>query len=100
MAKEIKVDTNQMGKDIDMLKNSLQAIKSGSNMMYDQVRALDASWDGTANQAFNQQFSRDRNDMESICNTIEGVIQSMEYAKKEYETCEAEISAIIEQIKV
>ena len=100
MAKEISVNTNNLSKDIDTLRTNLNAIKKDLGSMYDRVRALDAGWDGPANEEFKRQFETDRRNMETVCRTVETIIQNLEYARKEYDSCEKSVESIVAAIKI
>ena len=100
MAKEISVNTDSLAKDIETLKENLNAIKKDLGNMYDRVRVLDAGWDGPANAEFNKQFDADRKNMEAVCKTVEKIIQNLEYARKEYDSCEKSVESIVAAIKI
>ena len=100
MAKEISVNTNSLSKDIETLKTNLNAIKKDLGTMYDRVKVLDAGWEGPANAEFNRQFEADRKNMEAVCTTVERIIQNLEYARKEYDSCEKSVESIVAAIKI
>lgn len=100
MAKEITIDTDSLGKDIDVLQTHLAAIEKDMDKMYEAVRVLDTMWDGPANAAFNQQFAKDKQDMATLCQTVQKIIKCLEYAKKQYNSCEADVGNIVSAIKV
>ena len=100
MGNEITVNTWTLSSDIETLQQQLNVIKTDMDKMYDAVRVLDSMWDGPANQAFNVQFNSDRNDMLELCNTVQKIIDCMEYAKKEYNSCEADVGSIVASIAI
>ena len=100
MGQEITINTSTLARDIELLQQQLNIVKSDLNKMYSAVRVLDSMWDGPANQAFNAQFNRDQSDMTELCNIILKIINCMEYAKKEYNSCEADVSSIIASIAI
>lgn len=100
MGREIAINTTTLSRDIELLQQQLNIVKTDLNKMYNAVRVLDGMWDGPANQAFNNQFNHDRNDMLELCNTIQKIINCMEYAKKEYNTCEADVNNIVASISI
>lgn len=100
MGKEISINTSILSSDIEVMQQQLNVVKSDLDKMYDAVRVLDSMWDGPANEAFNAQFQLDRNDMTALCDTIQKIINCMEYAKKEYNSCEADVSSIISSIAI
>ena len=100
MGQEIAINTSTLSGDIERLQQQLNEIRNDLNRMYNAFRVLDSMWDGPANQAFNIQFNKDQNDMTELCNTVQKIIDCMEYAKKEYNSCEAEVSGIIASIAI
>lgn len=100
MGQKIAVNTTVLSKDIEVLQQQLDVVKSDLNKMYNAVQVLNGMWDGPTNKVFNNQFTRDRKDMFELCNTIQKIINCMEYAKKEYDTCEANVYNIIASISI
>ena len=66
--------------------------------MITDMTELDAMWDGPANQVFMMQFNNDTQYAEEICNMVKKLIECMEYAKKQYDYCESEVSSLISSI--
>ena len=100
MGQQITINTSTLSRDIEVLQQQLNVVKSDLNKMYHAVRVLDNMWDGPANQAFNDQFNHDRSDMMELCNTVQNIINCMEYAKQEYNSCEADVSNIVASISI
>ena len=100
MGQEISINTSTLSQDIEKLQQQLNRIRNDLNKMYQAVHTLDTMWDGPANAAFNMQFNKDKNDMTELCNTVQKIIDCMEYAKKEYNFCEAEVGSIIDSISI
>lgn len=96
---KIAVNTYTLASDIESLQTELNMIKNDMDKMYDSVRLLDSMWDGPANAAFNEQFNNDQVEMMSFCETIQKVIDSVEYARKEYDNCEMQIGSKISSFK-
>lgn len=100
MGQKIAVNTDTLSKDIEALQEQLDFVKTDINKMYDAVRVLDNMWEGSANQAFNDQFNKDRKDMLELCNSIQKIIHCMVYASKEYKSCEANVYDIVTSILI
>lgn len=100
MGQEISINTSTLSMDIETLQQQLNIIKNDMDKMYSAVRVLDSMWDGPANAVFNVQFKKDQTDMTELCNTIQKIVDCMEYAKKEYNSCEIEVNSIISSISV
>lgn len=97
---EITVDTAALAGDIEELQNVLAKVRSQLNQMFEQVSELDAMWDGPANAEFNRQFANDYENSKELCNTVESIIQCMQYAKEQYNICENEVNGIVASINI
>ena len=97
---EITIDTALLAGDISSLKEALKAARDKLKDMFEQVAELDAMWDGPANEEFVRQFSVDHENAIEMCNTVDALIQSMEFAQKEYDKCDAEVSDIVGAIAI
>lgn len=96
----IEVDTQQLELDKEAMREQLQQVQKELKKVYAEMEELDAMWDGPANIAFRQQFANDREEFEGICKEIESMIESLTYAKGEYEKCENQVSAAIAAISI
>ncbi|MBR1691924.1 MAG: WXG100 family type VII secretion target [Lachnospiraceae bacterium] len=100
MADIIKVNTRSLKNDRDSIQKDLQKVRKKIAEMQKDVEALNKMWSGDANAAFNQVFKNDIKALESICKSIDGMIQYETTAKKEYDTCEGKVSELISSIQV
>lgn len=96
--REIEIETNTLASDIGELTSELEVAKSCIQTMITDMTELDAMWDGPANQVFMMQFNNDTQYAEEICNMVKKLIECMEYAKKQYDYCESEVSSLISSI--
>ena len=96
----IEVDTQQLERDKEAVKEGLQQVQQALKKVYAQVEELDAMWDGPANIVFRQQFASDREEFETMCKEVESLIESLTYAKWEYEKCENQVNAAIAAIRI
>ena len=97
---EITVDTFTLAGDIEELQNTLLSVRRQLSDMFNQVTELDAMWDGPANSEFNRQFANDYENSRELCNTVESIIQCMQYAKEQYNLCENEVNGIVASINI
>ena len=100
MGNEIAINTWTLSGDIETLQQQLDIIRNDMSKMYEAVHVLDSTWEGPANEAFNIQFRQDREDMLQLCNTVQKIIDCLKYAKKEYDSCESDVSSIIASIAI
>ena len=97
---EITVDTAALTGDIEELQNALLEVRRQLREMFEQVAELDTMWDGPANQEFNRQFFNDYENSRELCDTVESIIQCMQYAKEQYNICENEVNGIVASINI
>ncbi|MFR5634000.1 MAG: WXG100 family type VII secretion target [Monoglobales bacterium] len=100
MADVIEINMRTLEQDISEMQQQLAELRQEMDQAYSSVRELDSMWNGPANEAFNQAFTADKEAMESMCSIIESLISYMENAKKEYQKCEAAVSAEIDSIRI
>lgn len=100
MAREIEIDTHSLGADVDMMRTVLHRIESSLAGMYESVAALDRTWEGPANQVFVAQFAADEAAMQELCQIVDKLIGCMNYAKDEYNTCDAQVDSVVNSIRI
>lgn len=97
---EITINTSTLAGDIAALKGALANARVQLKKMFDSVAELDAMWDGPANDEFKRQFGIDYENAEAMCKTVDALIQSMEFAKEQYDKCDAEVGDIVAAITI
>lgn len=98
--KEITVDTSTLTGDINELRVALLSARTQLKDMFDQIAELDRMWDGPANQEFNRQFGNDYKNAKNLCETIDALIDCMEFARNQYNSCEDKINQIVSAISI
>lgn len=98
--REITINTSALSGDINELRGALASAKSQLEEMFGHVRELDAMWDGPANEAFNRQFVNDYENAKQLCQTVEEMLNCMEFAKNQYDLCENEVGGIVSAIAI
>lgn len=96
--KEIEIETNTLEKDIRELTGELESARKFIQTMTEDMAELDSMWDGPANEAFMAQFGQDVQYAQELCNMIQKLAECMEYAKKQYDICDGEVSSLIASI--
>ena len=100
MGDYIAVNIETLEQDIKDLEETLASIRGEMNGMFESVSELDKMWDGPANAVFVQQFLTDKGIFEDLCESVDGIIDSMNNAKTTYRKCEANVKSEIDKIKV
>lgn len=97
---EITVNTDTLASDIAELSNTLSTARKMLGDMFTQIQELDAMWDGPANDEFNKQFVNDHENAKGMCATVQSLIECMEYAKEQYNSCENQVNGIVSAINI
>jgi len=100
MNDEIGVNTITLKSENDSIRDELNAIMNNIDELFSAMSVLDSMWDGTASEAFKQQFMNDKENLELFCNTVMALLDSMDFAKGEYDKCESQIESVIGAIRV
>lgn len=99
-AKEIAISTENLGKDIERLRNILKELQQNKKKMTEEIGELNTMWKGPANDTFVKQFQSDGMSFDNLCKTIEEMIRAMEHAKLEYEKCESKVNSLVRAIRI
>lgn len=99
MADYIEVNVKTLEDDIKTMQEALEQVRNDMKGMFDSLGELDTMWDGPANEAFNRQFGIDHQTFQSLCDSVDGIIDSMENAKDAYRKCEEAVKGEIDRIK-
>lgn len=100
MADIIEINIATLNSDIGSMESELQKLRNEVKLTFDAVSALDAMWNGPANDAFNRAFAADHQVMEDMCRVIESLIEYMKNAKDEYRKCESAVADEINSIRI
>lgn len=96
----IEVNTDTLQSDINDMRASLAKVKSKTESMFEDINALNGMWEGPAHETFIQQFTADYRRMKELQDAIGKLIDNMQYADKEYISCESGIQSIINTIRI
>lgn len=99
-ADRIEVNTQLLGRLVSDMREDAASIRNYVQEIYQNIRELDAMWDGPANQAFNLQFEKDRAKLLDICSEIENYIDKVKDAQDEYNRCESAVADMINAIRI
>jgi len=96
----IKVNTNALGNDVAQMKSLSKSVEHDLNEIYSLVAALDAMWDGPANDEFRKQFTSDKQVCANVVKGINKLITDTESAKSKYQTCERNVHSLVSSLRV
>ena len=100
MDEMIEIDTGILREDVERLKAALRIINGKMSGMYTAMQELNTMWEGPSNQILNLQFNRDKETMEMLLEILQKLADSMDFARTEYERCEAQVHSLVSSIRV
>lgn len=78
----------------------MNELDTAKNRVYASLETLDGMWDGSARNAFYRQTASDRLTFQLLQNSLENLVECMEYAKSRYEKCREEVNEKIAGISI
>ena len=99
-AAEIANELERFQSDISTFEEALKVIESNYKNMFSEIKALDAMWTGQAHDAFAVQFGQDAENMEEVLNYVKELLQDLQFAHKEYTSCERSVNDIVNSMRV
>jgi WXG100 family type VII secretion target len=100
MSDYLEIDTTALNRSISQLQEDLGTLQNQFQEMLEGVSELDGMWEGRAKRAFTVQFQSDYERFGEYCSGLEDLIGSLEYASKEYLSCENKVRASIDAVKI
>lgn len=88
MSNSIQVNTNTLTSKASELKNLNSRFKQQIESLKSAENALNAMWEGEANDAFHKAFNQDVTQMNNFYNAIEKYVTTLNEIAKEYEKAE------------
>lgn len=95
-----EVDTGNLRKDINALQQYLQIIEQAHAELRDKMIEVSGMWEGPAKEAFHLKFKNDCAELIEVCKQMREVLESMDAAATEYDSCDSRIKGIIDAIQV
>ncbi|MCD7746717.1 MAG: WXG100 family type VII secretion target [Lachnospiraceae bacterium] len=97
---KMEVNTDTLKSDISSLKSYKSSLQTRFNALSDGMNSLNDSWEGSAKQAYMEQYQADENTVRDILTALDEFIQMLEYARSEYQTCERSVHSAVKAIKI
>lgn len=95
-----EVETASLDSTVRSMESELSKIATLTTQLYAALEALDGMWVGAAHDTFAAQYAGDQQILENMRRTIDGVIEGMDKARKQYDTCEQSVSNAIKKISI
>ena len=99
-ANEIACSINALNADIRQIDSAYSSVVKSKDSVMSSVTALNGMWKGSAHDKFESSFSRDYENINTLCETIKNIIECLNFAKSEYSKCEQEVNREIASINI
>lgn len=100
MGTYMKISTQRLEEDKAAIQNELKGISQSVEELSQEMQLLGQTWEGPAWAAFQNQAASDIENMQAIYEKLSVYISHMEYAVKEYRTCENQVGNLIDRIRI
>lgn len=100
MGTYMKVSTQRLEEDKAAIQNELKGISQSVEELSQEMQLLGQTWEGPAWDAFQNQAASDIENMQAIYEKLSAYISHMEYAAREYRTCENQVGNLIDRIRI
>lgn len=100
MGTYMKVSTQRLEEDKAAIQNELKGISQSVEELSQEMQLLGQIWEGPAWAAFQNQAASDIENMQAIYEKLSAYISHMEYAAREYRTCENQVGNLIDRIRI
>ena len=94
------VNTDTLRSDVSKIEESFNSMKSRIAEIYENVEALNALWDGPANDSFNQAFKQDHSNVNAYFTTLNNIIEQLDRSRENYDKCETEVENMVDSLHV
>lgn len=98
--REIAVDTDMMYISAGQMENALDRMKADIESLFLEIEEFTGMWDGSSHEDFLKQLWQDKQKIQEFVNEAEKLAECMEYARKEYQSCENAVSSIVHTIQI
>ena len=98
--REFAVDTDPLQMQINQMNEELDSALRALLNLTASVEALKPMWDGEAHQAFEQEYEKDREIVQNLCDQARIIIDYFQAAKKDYDKCESDVESVVSSISV
>lgn len=96
----LKVNTNRMASDVQQLTTRLAQAKAHGEKVKAAMDALNAMWEGQARNAEKQSFDTEYQNLVSLCDLVQQMIDELNNACKTYDTCEKQVMDTVNGLRI
>lgn len=97
---KIEINTTRLNRDIRSLRETLNDARHSIQQLKGRMDAMNAMWEGDANEVMCRRFLMDYENLTSFCDFIEELIQSLESIRQSYESCEGDVMSVVDALSI
>lgn len=98
MAEKLEINTSALYADIQEIENNVAILERESEHMFDEIMELNATWNGPANDAYNEQFRTDYGIICEMMKDLRQYVNELYEADKAYNRCEEQVGELVRNI--
>lgn len=98
--KRFEIETGLLQNDITAAEGVLSALTSDVSSLREALDKLSSMWEGVAKQQMASSVQADINSLEQMVQSMRTFVQNAAEARDEYNRCEADVAATVDNIKV
>lgn len=96
----IEINTNALQRDTAEIEDYLNKIQTDKNELVSSMQELNGMWEGSAHDAFINQFNIDMQRIDELTKDIEAYLSTLRNAVGVYNRCEDEIENMVRAINI
>lgn len=100
MGRYIEIETRNLASDRKIIEEELKGIKVDLKSLMEQMKELNATWEGPTNRAYQNQVTSDIENLNNLCEGLSQFLNCMIYAEKKYVRCEKNATIYVDRIRV
>ena len=100
MSDRIEIETDMLNSDKDSIADEIKEIKNELELLRDDTVGMNPLWEGPAAAAYQSRMAEDIENALQVCTELAEYVSCMEYASREYVSCEQSIESIVNRIRV
>lgn len=97
---EIKVNLGEIKADYSKALKEIETIQKLSANSSQEVHAIKSSWSGDAQKNFNLKYKETTQKLSGIIIVIKGELAELKKTYQDFEQCEDDVKAMIQQISI
>ena len=99
-AREMANNLEAFRRDIGVFETAYAGMNTNYRRLFDDINTLGTTWEGPAHSAYDAQFKADAAMFEELLNLLKQIMDDLNFAHREYSTCEQNVRDLINNIRL